>query len=66
MAKSRPQQAISAAEGAWGSPYVQRFIEDEESVQTTVIGRNVNLSSEVAIWTLRIFLRYPGNAASAR
>ena len=30
MAKSKPQQAISAAEGAWGNPYVQRFIQDEE------------------------------------
>jgi hypothetical protein len=30
MAKSKPQQAKAAAEGAWGNPYVQRFIQDEE------------------------------------
>ena len=30
MAKSRPQKAKAAAEGAWGNPYVQRFIQDEE------------------------------------
>jgi len=30
MAKSKPQKAKDAAEGAWGNPYVQRFIQDEE------------------------------------
>ena len=30
MAKSKPQKAKAAAEGAWGNPYVQRFIQDEE------------------------------------
>jgi hypothetical protein len=30
MAKSRPQKAKAAAEGAWGNQYVQRFIQDEE------------------------------------
>ena len=30
MAKSKPQQAKAAAEGAWGNPYLQRFIQDEE------------------------------------
>ena len=30
MAKSKPQQARAAAEGVWGNPYVQRFIQDEE------------------------------------
>jgi hypothetical protein len=30
MAKSRPQKAKSAAEGAWGNQYVQRFVQDEE------------------------------------
>jgi hypothetical protein len=30
MAKSKPQQAKAAAEGAWGNPYVQRFVQDEE------------------------------------
>ena len=30
MAKSKPQQAKAAAEGAWGNPYVQRFIQDAE------------------------------------
>lgn len=30
MAKSKPQKAKAAAEGAWGNEYVQRFIQDEE------------------------------------
>jgi len=30
MAKSKPQQERAAAEGVWGNPYVQRFIQDEE------------------------------------
>src|SRR5919202_27050 len=30
MAKSKPQKAKAAAEGAWGNPYVQRFVQDEE------------------------------------
>ena len=30
MAKSRPQKAKAAAEGAWGNQYVQRFVQDEE------------------------------------
>jgi hypothetical protein len=30
MAKSKPQQARAAAEGVWGNPYVQRFIQDAE------------------------------------
>jgi hypothetical protein len=30
MAKSKPQKAKAAAEGAWGNVYVQRFIQDEE------------------------------------
>ena len=30
MAKSKPQKAKSAAEGAWENPYVQRFVQDEE------------------------------------
>jgi hypothetical protein len=30
MAKSRPDKARAAAEGAWGNQYVQRFIQDEE------------------------------------
>jgi hypothetical protein len=30
MAKSRPQKARAAAEGAWGNQYVQRLIQDEE------------------------------------
>jgi hypothetical protein len=30
MAKSRPEKARAAAEGAWGNEYVQRFIQDEE------------------------------------
>ncbi len=30
MAKSRPEKARAAAEGAWGNQYVQRFIQDEE------------------------------------
>ena len=30
MAKSRPEKAKSAAEGAWGNQYVQRFVQDEE------------------------------------
>src|SRR3954466_14701948 len=30
MAKSKPQKAKAAAEGAWGNDYVQRFVQDEE------------------------------------
>ena len=30
MAKSRPQKAKAAAEGAWGNQYVQRVVQDEE------------------------------------
>ena len=30
MAKSNPQKAKAAAEGAWGNQYVQRFVQDEE------------------------------------
>jgi hypothetical protein len=30
MAKSKPQKAKAAAEGAWGNQYVQRVIQDEE------------------------------------
>jgi hypothetical protein len=30
MAKSRPEKARAAAEGAWGNQYVQRFIQDEQ------------------------------------
>ena len=30
MAKSKPQQAKAAAEGAWGNEYVQRFVQDDE------------------------------------
>jgi hypothetical protein len=30
MAKSRPQKAKAAAEGAWGHPYVQRFLQDQD------------------------------------
>jgi hypothetical protein len=30
MAKSNPQKAKAAAEGAWGNTYVQRFVQDEE------------------------------------
>jgi hypothetical protein len=30
MAKSKPQQAKAAAEGAWGNQYVQRYVQDEE------------------------------------
>jgi hypothetical protein len=30
MAKSRPQKAKAAAEGAWANPYVQRFVQDED------------------------------------
>jgi len=30
MAKSKPQKAKAAAEGAWGNVYVQRFVSDEE------------------------------------
>ena len=30
MAKSKPQKAKAAAEGAWSNPYVQRFLQDEE------------------------------------
>ena len=30
MAKSRPEKARAAAEGAWGNQYVQRFVQDEE------------------------------------
>ena len=32
----------------YGRVYVARFIEDEESVQTTVIGRNVNLAGRLS------------------
>ena len=30
MAKSRPEKARAAAEGAWGNQYVQRVVQDEE------------------------------------
>jgi hypothetical protein len=30
MAKSKPQKAKAAAEGAWANEYVQRFVQDEE------------------------------------
>jgi hypothetical protein len=30
MAKSKPQKARQAAEGAWGNKYVQRMVSDEE------------------------------------
>jgi hypothetical protein len=30
MAKSKPQKAKAAAEGAWGNQYVQRYVQDEE------------------------------------
>ncbi|MEA2381973.1 MAG: hypothetical protein QOH72_1944 [Solirubrobacteraceae bacterium] len=30
MAKSKPQKAKAAAEGAWGNQYVQRIVQDEE------------------------------------
>jgi hypothetical protein len=30
MAKSKPEKAKAAAEGAWGNTYVQRFVQDEE------------------------------------
>ena len=30
MAKSKPQKAKAAAEGAWGNRYVQRFVQDED------------------------------------
>jgi hypothetical protein len=30
MAKSKPEKARAAAEGAWGNQYVQRFVQDEE------------------------------------
>src|SRR3954466_10801560 len=30
MAKSKPEKAKAAAEGAWGNVYVQRFVQDEE------------------------------------
>jgi hypothetical protein len=30
MAKSKPQKAKAAAEGAWGNQYVQRFVQDEQ------------------------------------
>jgi len=30
MAKSKPQKAKAAAEGAWGNTYVQRFVQDDE------------------------------------
>jgi hypothetical protein len=30
MAKSKPQKAKAAAEGAWGNEYVQRFVQDDE------------------------------------
>ncbi len=32
----------------YGRVYIARFIEDEESVQTTVIGRNVNLAGRLS------------------
>jgi hypothetical protein len=30
MAKSRPEKARAAAEGAWGNEYLQRFVQDPE------------------------------------
>jgi hypothetical protein len=30
MAKSKPQKARAAAEGAWGNQYVQRLVQDDE------------------------------------
>ena len=30
MAKSKPEKARAAAEGAWANQYVQRFVQDEE------------------------------------
>jgi hypothetical protein len=30
MAKSKPQKAKAAAEGAWGNQYVQRVVQDDE------------------------------------
>jgi hypothetical protein len=30
MAKSKPQKARAAAEGAWGNQYVQRLVQDQE------------------------------------
>ena len=30
MAKSKPEKAKAAAEGAWGNQYVQRFLQDQE------------------------------------
>jgi hypothetical protein len=30
MAKSKPEKAKAAAEGAWGNTYVQRVVQDEE------------------------------------
>jgi hypothetical protein len=30
MAKSKPEKAKAAAEGAWGNQYVQRYVQDEE------------------------------------
>jgi hypothetical protein len=30
MAKSKPEKARAAAEGAWGNKYVQRLVQDEE------------------------------------
>jgi uncharacterized protein YukE len=30
MAKSKPQKARAAAEGAWGNQYVQRIVQDDE------------------------------------
>jgi hypothetical protein len=30
MAKSRPEKARAAAEGAWGNQYVQRLVQDQE------------------------------------
>jgi hypothetical protein len=30
MAKSKPEKARAAAEGAWGNQYVQRFVQDDE------------------------------------
>ena len=32
----------------YGRVYLARFIDDEESVQTTVIGRNVNLAGRLS------------------
>jgi hypothetical protein len=37
MAKSKPQKARAAAEGAWGNEYVQRVVSDEELRQNVRI-----------------------------